>query len=70
MSEPTRFFFDRGDGLILEHEDGCWVAYEDYARLNAEVERLRKTGAVMGQHLPDTDEANAAYAAFEKGGQS
>ena len=42
MSEPTRFFFDRSDGLILEHEDGCWVAYDDYARLKAEVEKLRK----------------------------
>lgn len=44
------------------------VAY--IRKLEAENARLRKAGAVMGQHLPDTDEANAAYADFEKGGQS
>ena len=46
---------------------------DNQTSLKAEVERLRKAGVAMGMCLPDTDEANAAYRAFEyaaKGGQS
>lgn len=46
------------------------ISSQDIKSLKAEVARLRKAGAVMGGFLPDTDEANAAYADFEKGGQS
>jgi hypothetical protein len=41
--------------------------------LHAKVARLIKAGTAMGMCLPDTDEANASYRAFEyaaKGGQS
>ena len=38
---------------------------DNQTRLKAEVERLRKAGIAMGMCLPDTDEANAAYRAFE-----
>jgi chromosome segregation ATPase len=44
--------------LLLEKE-------KEIDRLNAEVERLRKAGVAIGMCLPDTDEANAAYRAFE-----
>ena len=30
--------------VILEETDSTWVRWEDYARLKAEVERLRKAG--------------------------
>ena len=46
---------------------------DNQTSLKADVERLRKAGVAMGMCLPDTDEANAAYRAFEyaaKGGQS
>ena len=42
------------------------VPSEDYARLQAKVERLTKAGIAMGMALPDTDEANAAYRSFER----
>ena len=46
---------------------------DNQTSLKADVERLRKAGVAMGMCLPDTDEANAAYRAFEyaaKGVQS
>jgi chromosome segregation ATPase len=46
---------------------------DEQTRLKAEVERLSKAGIAMGMCLPDTDEANAAYRAFERivnGGRS
>ena len=42
------------------------VPSEDYEKLKAKVERLTKAGIAMGMALPDTDEANAAYSAFER----
>ena len=48
-------------------------AKAENARLQAEVERLRKAGIAMGMCLPDTDEANNAYRVFERivnGGKS
>lgn len=59
MNEPTRYTFkaqevlDRSGNVIsvgvihLTHPLGSYVAYPDYARLQAEVERLRKAGDVM-----------------------
>ena len=34
-------------------EDGMWVQYEDYARLKAEVERLRKAGDAMADWMDE-----------------
>lgn len=74
MSEPKRYercyhkdYIPEG---MEEHYNGKWVKWEDYARLKAEVERLRKLGTEMGKHLPDTDEANRSYIDFEAGGKS
>jgi hypothetical protein len=39
MSEPKRW--DLWE-VILEETDSTWVRWEDYARLKAEVERIRK----------------------------
>jgi chromosome segregation ATPase len=38
---------------------------DNQTSLKSKVERLRKAGIAMGMCLPDTDEANAAYRAFE-----
>lgn len=38
MSEPTRYLA-RQDGM-LKHKDGTWIRFEEYAELQAEVERL------------------------------
>jgi hypothetical protein len=48
MSEPLRFKPVNPAHDMVFSADGGWVAYEDYARLKAEVERLTK--AVM--HSP------------------
>ena len=43
MSEPKRYAFSpefSTDDCTMQTDDGCWVKYEDYARLKAEVERL------------------------------
>lgn len=32
-------------------EDGMWVQWQDYAHLKAEVERLRKAGDYLADHL-------------------
>lgn len=44
MSEPIRYNVKCGDKgyQIAESLGGEWVRYGDYARLKAEVERLRK----------------------------
>jgi hypothetical protein len=42
VSEPKRYGIDPKYCSIEEFEDGQYVSYEDYARLKAEVERLRK----------------------------
>ncbi len=52
MSEPKRYghkaiIYPKSDDdtyitIPVEQEDGQWVAYSDYARLKAEVERLTK----------------------------
>jgi hypothetical protein len=49
MSEPKRYMSDvcnlgpKGYScLLIQHKEGEFVRYEDYARLKAEVERLTK----------------------------
>ena len=43
MSDPKRYAFkvnEENDFDLIEHSEGEYVRYEDYARLKAEVERL------------------------------
>ena len=54
MSEPKRYercyhkdYIPEG---MEEHYNGKWVSYADYARLKAEVERLRKAGDLLCFH--------------------
>ena len=72
MSEPKRYALRLPEISYGTEEsvNGEYVLHSDYARLKAEVERLRKLGTEMGKHLPDTDEANRAYIDFEAGGKS
>ena len=51
MSDPIRYT-GKIEGWVLgsphwEHPEGEWVKYEDYARLKAEVERLRTAGDTL-----------------------
>ena len=53
MSEPKRYT-GKTEGSLLgsphwEHPEGEWVKWEDYARLQAENERLRKAGDAMAK---------------------
>jgi chromosome segregation ATPase len=55
MSEPTRYT-GKTEGSVLgsphwEHPEGEWVKYEDYARLKAEVERLKKFNEEAMAHI-------------------
>ena len=66
MSEPKRVNFS---AVIVHHiggekeamlrmyfeNDGMFVSYEDYARLKAEVERLRKAGDAMADAIYEAD---------------
>jgi len=58
VSEPTRY--DAADlrckkcqknvdffGVLRSHDEGRFVMWEDYAALQAEIERLRKAGDAM-----------------------
>ena len=40
------------DAGMIEDKDGKYVEYEDYARLDAEVERLTKAGDAMANNIP------------------
>ena len=54
MSEPKRYAFkvnEENDFDLIEHSNGEFVRYEDYARLKAEVERLTKAGDAMAEQL-------------------
>ena len=44
MSEPKRYAIRGFSAALVEEENGAFVRYEDYARLKAEVERLRLIG--------------------------
>ena len=50
MSEPKRYAWkvnEENDFDLIEHYNGEYVRYEDYARLKAAVERLTKAGDAM-----------------------
>lgn len=57
MSEPKRYghkaiIYPKADNdtyitIPVEEPNGHWITYADYARLKAEVERLRKAGDAM-----------------------
>ena len=71
MSEPKRYTFEAkevldANGMVcfvgvstLTHPMGKYVAYEDYARLKAEVERLTKAGDAMLSEWSSGDEKDA-----------
>jgi ubiquinone biosynthesis protein UbiJ len=42
MSEPKRYAIRGFSAALVEEENGVFVRYEDYARLKAEVERLKE----------------------------
>ena len=47
MSEPKRYAIRGFSAALVEEENGVFVRYEDYARLKAEVERLK--GIILAQ---------------------
>jgi len=49
MSEPKRYRLDP-ESYLAEHPQGDFVDYQDYARLKAEVERLREAGDLLAVH--------------------
>ena len=51
MSEPKRYGIDPKYCSIEEFEDGQYVSYEDYARLKAEVERLKAEPDALTAYL-------------------
>ncbi|NBS71395.1 hypothetical protein EBT31_21160 [bacterium] len=54
MSEPKRYAWEvnaENDFDLIEHSEGEYVRYADYARLKAEVERLTKAGDAMADEL-------------------
>ena len=58
MSEPKRYGWEvneENDFAIVEHPQGQYVDYEDYARLKAQVERLTKAGDAMLQAIKVPD---------------
>ena len=68
MSEPKRYRLDP-ESYLAEHPQGDFVDYQDYARLKAEVERLRKAGDAMERSLafeyPDSPKVKDWNAAKE-----
>ena len=63
MSEPKRYRLDP-ESYLAEHPQGDFVDYQDYARLKAEVERLRKAGdeiiMITSQYVTDSTLRNLA----------
>jgi hypothetical protein len=60
------------DAGMTEDKDGKYVEYEDYARLNAEVERLTKAGDVLANNIVWVELYRplvAKWNAAKKGGQ-
>ena len=55
MSEPIRYNIKPGEEgyEIAVSLGGEWVHYSDYARLKAEVERLRKAGDALAEAVGD-----------------
>ena len=80
MSEPKRYAFkvnEENDFDLIEHSEGEYILYADYARLKAEVERLTKAGEMSGNNLKrcncqeceDARKELHARIALKKGGQ-
>ena len=80
MSDPTRYRVANnqaqltlGGGILAVDTAGPLVMYDDYARLKAEVERLRKAGddlaGMVGYHVPYEDqiELEKAWNAAKEG---
>ena len=51
MSEQVRRYEFDENGVCYHQPDGPFVSYDDYARLQAEVERLRKAGDAMAEAM-------------------
>ena len=51
MSEPKRYTISGLHPHIIESKDGFMVYYEDYARLKAEVERLRNLATKIDAYV-------------------
>jgi hypothetical protein len=56
MSQPLRFKPVNPAHEMIYSPDGGWVSWEDYARLQAEVERLTKAGDAMAVALNLNDD--------------
>jgi len=80
VSEPKRYAFkvnEENDFDLIEHSEGEYILYADYARLKAEVERLTKAGEMSGNNLKrcncqeceDARKELHARIALKKGGQ-
>ena len=51
MSEPKRYRLDP-ESYLAEHPQGDFVDYQDYARLKAEVDNLRKNADISPSQSP------------------
>jgi hypothetical protein len=63
VSEPKRYWMDDQNDADFPYEavDGEWVKWENYARLKAEVERLRKAGDAMASSIQFNEEMEQDY---------
>jgi len=63
VSEPKRYAFkvnEENDFDLIEHSNGEWVRYEDYARLKAEVERSRdQYNGIIDTQLAEIERLNS-----------
>ena len=60
MSKPKRYAWKvnaENDFDLIEHSEGEYVHYDDYARLKAEVEAIRKDRDLMFQEIKEGREA-------------
>jgi chromosome segregation ATPase len=58
MREPKRYAFkvnEENDFDLIEHSNGEYVRYEDYARLKAEVERLTQLNSTLALRYDATN---------------
>ena len=65
MSEQVRRYEFDENGVCYHQPDGPFVSYDDYARLQAEVERLRKAGDELLHEWSSGDETDGRN--FKKG---
>ena len=73
MNEPKRYAWkvnEENDFDLIEHSEGEYVRYEDYARLKAEVERLTKAGDLMCRMAGNNQVINRHWKTAKKGVQS